>query len=355
MNTNGTGALTGATTLVLKGGTIFDVFGNTQTLPAIVLDGGGAFDSTTSSTPHADNRIFGSAITGTGGLSIWGNNRMRYDFNTANTFTGGFFIDARDRHVVAFNATGSAGNGDVTVDGRANNPAGQSQNADNRSAVLRLGANDVFAPTATLTLNGNGWAASSGFDYSGQHTRIDMQGFNATVARLIVGGVEMPSGSYSGNGVNNGDAADPLNWIRGTGTLTVGSPQTPYQQWAALFPGADLSDPADDFDGDGLTNDEERLWGLDPTSGASVGAISSPIDAASGTFSYTRGNPALSGATYGYEWSETLAANGWTDFTPASETGDGASPVETVQVTLPAILLSKTRLFVRVLATPASP
>jgi hypothetical protein len=355
VGTNGTGALTNATTLIMKGATIFDAFGNAQALPPITLDGGGAFDSTTSSDPHLDNRTFAGSITGTGGFSTWGNNRMRYDFNTSNTFTGGLFIDAWDRHVVAFNAARSAGAGNVTVDGRANNPTGQNVNADNRSAVLRLGANDVFAPTATLTLNGAGWAASTGGDYAGQFTLIDMQGFNATVAALVINGVAMLSGTYSGNGVNNSDAANPLNWIRGTGTLTVGSPQTPYQQWAALFPGADLSDPADDFDGDSLSNDDERLWGLDPTSGASIAPISSPIDASSGTFSYTRGNPALSGATYSYEWSETLTPLSWQFFTPSAETGDTASPVETVQVTLPANLLGKTRLFVRVVATPATP
>ena len=73
-----------ATSLIMRGSKIFDAFGNSQTLPAIVLDGGGAFDSTSSSDPHADNRTFAGSITGTGGFSTWGNNRMRYDFNTAN-------------------------------------------------------------------------------------------------------------------------------------------------------------------------------------------------------------------------------------------------------------------------------
>ena len=159
-----------------------------------------------------------------------------------------------------------------------------------------------------------------------------MNEFNATVSELIVSGVAQPADSYTG-----GDAS----WITDTGILTVGTPQTSYQQWAALFPGADLGDPANDFDDDGLSNDEERLWGLDPTNGASVGPISSPINASSGAFSYTRGNPTLSGATYSHQCSETLAANGWTAFTPVNETGDNASPVETVQVTLPAALLAK--------------
>jgi hypothetical protein len=130
---------------------------------------------------------------------------MRYDFNLSNSFTGGLSVDARDRHVAAFNAAGSAGAGNVTADGRATNPPGQSVNADKRSAVLRLGANDVFAPTATLTLNGAGRAASKGFDYAGQCTRLDMQGFDATVAALVINGVAMPAGTYSGNGVKIGD------------------------------------------------------------------------------------------------------------------------------------------------------
>jgi hypothetical protein len=43
-------------------------------------------------------------------------------------------------------------------------------------------------------------------------------------------------------------------------------------------PGADLSDPEDDLDGDGLTNNDEQLFGFAPTSGASVNPISVPLD-----------------------------------------------------------------------------
>jgi hypothetical protein len=64
--------------------------------------------------------------------------------------------------------------------------------------------------------------------------------------------------------------------------------------------------------------------------------------------SYTRRNPSLTGASFTYEKSSTLAPGSWTPFTPAAETPDGASPVETVQVTVPASFLDDERIFFRV-------
>ena len=40
---------------------------------------------------------------------------------------------------------------------------------------------------------------------------------------------------------------------------------TDYEDWEALYPGFDLSDPGGDWDSDLLINDEERIWGLNPT------------------------------------------------------------------------------------------
>ena len=130
----------------------------------------------------------------------------------------------------------------------------------------------------------------------------------------------------------------------------VTPPTGDYETWAAAYPGADLANPNDDFDGDGQTNNEERLWGLDPTDGASVNPISVPLDATTGTLTYTRRNTELSGASHSYQWSTTLDEEGWTTFTPASEIASGASPVETVTITLDAALLTNPKLFVRVVA-----
>jgi hypothetical protein len=68
--------------------------------------------------------------------------------------------------------------------------------------------------------------------------------------------------------------------------------------WAAIYAPANLSDPAADFDGDGRSNREEQIWGLDPTSAASANPYASPFNANGGTFSYTRRNPAFTGISY---------------------------------------------------------
>lgn len=133
-----------------------------------------------------------------------------------NTFSGGYIIEGGDRHGVAFNVAGAAGTGDVTVNPRTNN-------ADGRSAVIILGADDVFAPTATLTLNGNGWAGSSGGfgpyasgPWVGNSSKLALQGHSATVSALIVDGVEQESRESMMPTIVSGEV-DSV----GGGTLTV--------------------------------------------------------------------------------------------------------------------------------------
>jgi hypothetical protein len=133
---------------------------------------------------------------------------------------------------------------------------------------------------------------------------------------------------------------------------SVTPPATDYQNWTSLYPGNNLTDPNADLDGDGQTNNEERIWGLDPTTGASSNPISVPYNAATGTLTYTRRNPALNtGVSYLYESSATLAEGSWQAFTPANVATNGATPVESVTITLPAALLGNSKLFVRVVAT----
>ncbi len=77
-----------------------------------------------------------------------------------------------------------------------------------------------------------------------------------------------------------------------------------------------------------------------------------PLNPSTGTLTYTRRNPALNtGVSYGYQWSDSLGAMGWQAFTPASITANGSSPVESVTIELPAGLLTKPGLFIRVAAT----
>jgi hypothetical protein len=124
-----------------------------------------------------------------------------------------------------------------------------------------------------------------------------------------------------------------------------------YDAWADLFGAAFTSrDPGADPDGDGLTNFEEYLFGLNPASGASASPVLAPFDPRTGTFGYTRRKPSLSNATYVHEWSATLAVGGWTAFTGDLDTVDQSDQVEVVTVGLPASLLSEPQLFVRVRA-----
>lgn len=124
-----------------------------------------------------------------------------------------------------------------------------------------------------------------------------------------------------------------------------------YGTWAATYPGADLADPQADLDGDGMTNDDERIFGLDPTSGIAPNPITVPLSATAGTFTYTRRDDALTGKQFTVWTSGDL--NSWTEDESAVQTA--ATPVdgiETVTVTLSPGLTSATKLFVRVVATP---
>jgi hypothetical protein len=123
---------------------------------------------------------------------------------------------------------------------------------------------------------------------------------------------------------------------------------TDYATWAANYPGANLGAPNADYDGDGVSNDNERLFGLDPTDPSSLNPISIPLDAAAGTFSFTRRDDALTGRFSSVETSTDLMM--WTKDNGAvlqagAPDGDG---VETVAATLSPGLLSAPKLFIRV-------
>jgi hypothetical protein len=70
-----------------------------------------------------------------------------------------------------------------------------------------------------------------------------------------------------------------------------------------------------------------------------------PLDMADGVFEYTRRDLMLTGQTYRYEWSTSLESDDWTSFVPELEIPDGASPIETVQVTIGASLPAGSRMF----------
>jgi hypothetical protein len=130
---------------------------------------------------------------------------------------------------------------------------------------------------------------------------------------------------------------------------TTGTPATDYRTWAARFPGTDLSNRDGDPDGDGLTNNEERLWGKDPISSSPRNPLVFSSDPATASFTYTRRDPTLTGYTYSVWTSPDLVD--WLQDTGAVQTpGTPVAEVETVAVTLSPGLLAGPRLFVRVRA-----
>ena len=123
-----------------------------------------------------------------------------------------------------------------------------------------------------------------------------------------------------------------------------------YAAWDSNYPGVDMSNPNADLDGDGMTNDEERIWGLNPTASAS----SNPVTATTtlktnGNLTYTRRTNTLSGLTYTVWTSPDLVT--WTQDTGATQTvASTVANVQTITVKISAALYAQSKRFVRVQA-----
>ena len=134
---------------------------------------------------------------------------------------------------------------------------------------------------------------------------------------------------------------------------TIGG-ATAYDTWAdGTFANGTLSDktPGGDPDGDGLTNQKEFAYGLDPTTGASSNPISQQLNKGSGIFKYTRTKS--SGLTYIYQYSTTLSEP-WVSFESVTTPPPVSlsATVEEVTIEMPAALITANpgKLFVRVKA-----
>ena len=121
---------------------------------------------------------------------------------------------------------------------------------------------------------------------------------------------------------------------------------TDYALWAAKFADANLTDPNADFDGDRLTNNDERIWGLDPANAASRNPFTSLSGLAKGTFSYTRRVTSLTGLRYTV-WTSTDLTT-WTQDTEAMQTpGAAVTEVETVSGTVSPALVTGLQLYIQ--------
>ncbi|MCX6878112.1 MAG: autotransporter-associated beta strand repeat-containing protein [Verrucomicrobia bacterium] len=197
----------------------------------------------------------------------------------------------------------------------------------------------LYVSQGTLSLNGNAFTVNSAAPLAnGVYTIIQQ----ATGSITGSGTYPVVTGTAVGSGKSGA-----ISISDNTVVLTVSGAMSPYQTWAAGFPGFTDTDSTHDPDHDGLTNQQEFAFGLDPTKGSSVNPITIALDQATGKFSYTR--LAASGLAYHVLTSTDLQA--WAEEAyPVNETVTGTvDGVETVEVTV-AALPANGKLFVRVAA-----
>jgi len=176
------------------------------TIPSLGLAGSGTVDC--SGTSNLD-RNFNGTISGTGELTVKGQNGMYLYFTTSNTVSGGLVLDASAGRCEAFLQTaGAAGAGDVTVI-----PSG-----GGAYCWIRLAASDMFADSATLTLDGTPGANGNMRSSSGSEF-LRMGNYSDTIDSITVQGIDQPPGDYGREG--HGAVDFEVAWISGNGVLTV--------------------------------------------------------------------------------------------------------------------------------------
>jgi autotransporter-associated beta strand protein len=264
-----------------------------------------------------------------GTVSLWPCTMTIGTDNTSTTFGGVIYNYGAPASIT------KVGTGTLTLTG-ANTYAG---NTTIEAGTLSI-AQPALSDTMTLTIGSTvGSTAVLNLPNAGTDK----------VGALVLRGVTQPDGFYQAS--NTGGA------ITGLGVIQVGNPVivlTSYEKWAASYTYLTDTNPTHDPDGDGMTNQQEYAFGLDPTSGASNNPIVVPFNKTAGTFSYTRLDPinastGATGLTYRIYTSTNLST--WTLDAGADQnviTTD--ADVQTVDVTLSGLPLTAPKLFVRVAA-----
>ena len=294
-------------------------------------------------------------------------------FNRNNTVTQGVDFST----VISGSGTlTQAGTGTLILSG--SNPY-TGTTAVNGGTLLVNGTNSgtgavTVASTATLggtgTIGGSVTYASGAFARFTQGSPLAITGtltLNNNVVHLVLP-TDLTAGTYtlatylasgSTGSFNATPVIDSGSLATGaTASVTTGSGfvklvvsgGSDYNTWANGYPGYDLSNPAVDTIGNGLTNGQKYAFGLNPTSFTDINPIKVGIDKTAGTFTYTRrATPSTTGVVYTVWTSTDLGV--WNQDTGATEgTTTVAGEVETVPVTLSGAPFSDSKLFVRVKA-----
>ena len=142
------------------------------------------------------------------------------------------------------------------------------------SGILAVNGSSL-SDTGKLTLNTGGMIEATGTE---------------TVDTLYFSATQKVAGTWgaTGSGATN---IDDVHFVGTAGMVlvTTGSAVvSDYSAWATAYLPADVSNPAADTDGDGLNNQQEYAFGLNPTLASSANPITAQLNKTTGMFSYTR-------------------------------------------------------------------
>jgi hypothetical protein len=272
--------------------------------------------------------------TTSAGLSIFGANRNFFGkgADTTISITGLVPNAAYDLYIYALSHT-PASWGDITSTERA---AGDFVTTN----TVVGSAPSQFLDNAIPGTDGSTFIANG--NYVAFESIISDGSGNISV---LVDAYDGPDGNPA---TNDGDTRLHVNGlqIRPASGMSVD-----YAAWRdADYPGIGL--PDEDDDGDGLGNEYERIFGLDPTDPSSSSPYWSAFDA-TGTFGYTRRSKSLTNMVSKVWYSTDLEE--WFEDNAAVQTLDSVTDeVEFMGVAIDPLLLSEPRLFVRVESIPVS-
>lgn len=289
---------------------------------------------TVSSSVNVSGLPNGGSTT-SAGLSVFGANRNFFGkgADTTISITGLVPNAAYDLYIYALSHT-PASWGDITSTERA---AGDFVTTN--SVVGN--ALSQFLDNAILGTDGSSFIANG--NYVAFESIISDGSGNISV---LVDAYDGPDGNPATNDGNTRLHVNGLQ-IRPASGMSVD-----YAAWRdADYPGIGL--PDEDDDGDGLSNEYERIFGLDPTDPSSSSPYWSAFDPAIGSFGYTRRSKSLSNMNSKVWYSTDLEE--WFEDNAAVQTLDSVTnDVEFMGVAIDPLLFSEPRLFFRVEATPVS-
>jgi fibronectin-binding autotransporter adhesin len=310
----------------------------------------------------------GSTFSSNKGLDRQNGGTLALNVNTVGQTLSmsGNFTSRLTSHIGGF-SFGGAGN--LSLSGNILNATATTVTKNGTGTLTLSGANAYTGATSvesgTLALVGGSQVspitvnsgATLGFTLGSPTTSTNTLTFSGLTAKVTVTGTPVAATLFTttvSGGITGTPVLDPAIpgfalQVTATQLNLVASGSTPYDTWAALYLPADVSSPVGDNDNDGLLNQQEFAYGLNPVSGSSVDPIRVPLNMSTATFTYQR--RANSGLTYSILKSTTLAAGSWSLAGASQAAGVvDANGNQTVLVTLPGAPLTEAKLFVRVSA-----